>query len=123
MPYVKRQIQWIARTVMVKDNNIEEAMQVQTFRHHGSGNVIFLSLISISEKTELSVRYFRSLSRKTQLRVATYVPYVQYGFHTYAHGMSPRSCVSPVRDISWLVLKRYFEAHIIFMFSNMGGDI
>ena len=29
MPYVKRQLQWIARTVMVKDNNIEEAMQVR----------------------------------------------------------------------------------------------
>ena len=63
MPYVKRQIQWIARTVMVKDNNIEEAMQVQTFRHHWSGNVInviFFSLISISEKTEISERCFRS---------------------------------------------------------------
>ena len=28
MPYIKRQLQWIARTVMVKENNIEEAMQV-----------------------------------------------------------------------------------------------
>ena len=28
MPYMKRQVQWISRTVMVKNNDVEEAMQV-----------------------------------------------------------------------------------------------
>ena len=28
MPYMKKQVQWVSRTVMVKENNIDEAMQV-----------------------------------------------------------------------------------------------
>ena len=28
MPYMKKQVQWISRTVMVKDNDVDEAMQV-----------------------------------------------------------------------------------------------
>ena len=28
MPYMKNQLQWISRTVLVKENNIEEAMKV-----------------------------------------------------------------------------------------------
>ena len=28
MPYMKKQVQWISRTVMVKNNDIDEAMQV-----------------------------------------------------------------------------------------------
>ena len=28
MSYMKKQVQWIARTVLVKDNNVEEAMRV-----------------------------------------------------------------------------------------------
>ena len=28
MPCMKKQVQWISRTVMVKDNDVDEAMQV-----------------------------------------------------------------------------------------------
>ena len=28
MPYMKKQVQWISRTVMVKNNDIDEAMQI-----------------------------------------------------------------------------------------------
>ena len=44
MPYMKRQLQWISRTVMVKDNDVAGAMKVNC-------NLLFISKIICHKET------------------------------------------------------------------------